>query len=313
LGLKKNESSGELMAAIRQLKAERNAVILAHNYQTEAIQQLADYVGDSLGLCYQAAKTEAEVILFCGVHFMAESAKVINPGKRVLIPDMNAGCSLSDACPAEQLAAYKAQNPDTVIVAYVNCSAAVKALCDITCTSGNAIRVVQSIPEDKKILFVPDQNLGQWVVQKTGRSLELWPGSCYVHVLFSLRAIEALCLKHPDAPIVAHPECLQAVRDRADHMCSTEQMVQFCKQHPSGTFIIVTESGMLHRLRREIPDKTFVAGPTSRCACNDCKYMKMNTLEKMYQALLNMSPEIHLPQDILVRAKIPLERMLALG
>lgn len=295
---------------ILALKRERNAVILAHNYQIEAIQQVADYVGDSLGLSYQAQAAQADVILFCGVHFMAETAKIVNPTRTVLLPDLEAGCSLSDSCPAERLAAYKAANPDVYVVAYINCSAAVKALSDVICTSGNAVKIVNQIPADKEILFVPDQNLGQWVSQKTGRKMRLWPGSCYAHVMFTTQAIEKIRAKFPGAPVVAHPECVQAVRDLADEVCSTELMVKFAKETPAKEIIVVTESGMLHRLRKDVPDKTFIAGPTDSCACNDCRFMKMNTIEKVRDALKNMSPVIDVPEAVRSAALLPIQRML---
>jgi len=299
-----------LQEDILALKQERNAVILAHNYQVDAIQQVADYVGDSLGLAYQAAGTDADVIVFCGVHFMAETAKIVNPSKTVVLPDMDAGCSLADACPADKLAAYKKANPDVVVVAYINCSAGVKALADVICTSGNAEKIIERIPEDKEILFVPDQNLGRWVAKRTGRKLLLWPGSCYIHVLFSAQALEKLKLQFPDAPIVAHPECPEAVLDRADIVCSTEKMIHFCRDNEAEKFIIVTESGIINRLRREIPGKTFIAGPTDHCACNECRFMKMNTLEKLRDCLRDLSPEITLPEDIRQKAAVPIERML---
>ncbi len=295
---------------ILRLKKERNAVILAHNYQIEPIQRIADHVGDSLGLSFEAAKANADVILFCGVHFMAETAKIVNPAKTVILPDLEAGCSLSDSCPAEKLAAYKAANPGIYVVAYINCSAAVKALSDVICTSGNAVKIVEQVPKDREILFVPDQNLGQWVARKTGRKMRLWPGSCYAHVLFSVRALEKVKLRYPDAPVVAHPECVESVRDMADEVCSTEKMVDFCRKSPAKRFIVVTETGMLHRLSRELPDKAFIAGPTDQCACNDCRYMKRNTIEKVRDALLNLKPEISLPEDIRERAYGPIRRML---
>lgn len=299
-----------LQQEILDLKRERNAVILAHNYQIAPIQEVADYVGDSLGLSYKAAETQADCIVFCGVHFMAETAKIVNPDKAVLLPDMDAGCSLSDACPADKLAAYKAKHPELYVVAYINCSAGVKALSDVICTSGNAVHIVNQIPEDREILFVPDQNLGQWVSQQTGRPMRLWPGSCYAHVLFSVRAIERIKTEFPDAPVVAHPECVQSVRDLADEVCSTEKMVHFCRETPSDTFIVVTETGMLHRLRREIPQKRFVAGPTETCACNDCRYMKMNTLEKLRDCLDHQTPHIEISESIRAAAFKPIQRML---
>jgi quinolinate synthase len=292
------------------LKRERNAVILAHNYQNEEIQRVADFVGDSLGLSYQAQAAQADVILFCGVHFMAETAKIVNPGRTVLLPDLAAGCSLADSCPADRLAAYKAAHPGVYVVAYINCSAAVKALSDVIVTSGNAQRIVQRVPADREILFVPDQNLGQWVSKKTGRAMQLWPGSCYAHVLFTTQAIERVRLKFPDAPVVAHPECVEAVRDLADEVCSTELMVKFARESRAERIIVVTESGMLHRLRREVPEKTFIAGPTDTCACNDCRFMKMNTIEKVRDALKFMRPAIEVPEDIRVAALAPIQRML---
>ena len=295
---------------ILRLKEEKNAVILCHNYQIEPIQQIADYIGDSLGLARKAATTDADIIVFCGVHFMAETAKILNPEKTVLLPDLDAGCSLSDSCPAEQLAKYKESNPDTYVVAYVNCSADVKALSDVICTSGNAVQIVNNIPNDKDILFVPDQNLGQWVIGQTGRNMQLWPGSCYAHVLFTKETIERCKLEHPDAPVVAHPECIETVRDMADEVCSTEKMVSFCLNNKAKTFIILTETGMMHRLTREIPDKTFVAGPTGHCACNDCRFMKMNTIPKLLNCLETEGPQISLPASTIEKAKIPIERML---
>ncbi|MEY4488282.1 MAG: hypothetical protein RIQ79_790 [Verrucomicrobiota bacterium] len=295
---------------ILALKRERNAVILAHNYQNEDIQRIADFVGDSLGLAYQAQAAQADVILFCGVHFMAETAKIVNPARTVLLPDLDAGCSLADSCPAERLAAYKAAHPNVYVVAYINCSAAVKALSDVIVTSGNAQKIVSRVPADRDILFVPDQNLGQWVMQRTGRKMQLWPGSCYAHVLFTTQAIERIRIQFPDAPVVAHPECVEAVRDLADEVCSTELMVKFAKNSPADRIIVVTESGMLHRLRREVPTKTFIAGPTDTCACNDCRFMKMNTIEKVRDALKFMRPELDVPEPIRSAALVPIQRML---
>jgi len=302
----------DLVEEILELKRERNAVILAHNYQVKEIQELADFVGDSLGLSYQAARTDADVIAFCGVHFMAETAKIVNPTKKVVLPDLEAGCSLSESCPADKLAAYLEHHRDKnyYVVAYINCSAGVKALSDVICTSGNAIKIVQRVPADRNILFVPDQNLGAWVMEKTGRPMELWKGNCYVHVEFTRNSIERIREEYPDAPVVAHPECTYAVRMLADEVCSTERMISYCRENPADAFIIVTESGMLHRLRRELPSKTFIPGPTDQCACADCRFMKMNTLEKLHGALLNLEPEIILPEPIRVRAELPIRRML---
>jgi quinolinate synthase len=301
-----------LAAEIKRLKKERNAVILAHNYQIAEIQELADHVGDSLGLAYRAAETEADVIAFCGVHFMGETAKIVNPGKTVVIPDLNAGCSLSDSCPPEKLAAYLEEHADKnfYVVAYINCSAGVKALSDVICTSGNAVKIVENVPADRNILFVPDENLGSWVMEQTGRPMTLWKGNCYVHVEFTRQSIERIRAEYPDAPVVAHPECTHAVRILADEVCSTEKMVGYCKNSPSETFIIVTESGMLHRLRRELPDKTFIPGPTDHCACADCRYMKMNTLDKLRDCLRDLSSQIIIPEDLRARAELPIRRML---
>ena len=300
---------------IRRLKKERNAVILAHNYQIAEIQDLADHVGDSLGLAYRAAETEADVIAFCGVHFMGETAKIVNPGKTVVIPDLDAGCSLSDSCPPERLAAYLEEHSDKnyYVVAYINCSAGVKALSDVICTSGNAVKIVESVPADRNILFVPDENLGAWVTEQTGRPMTLWKGNCYVHVEFTRQSIERIRAEYPSAPVVAHPECTHAVRILADEVCSTEKMVGYCKSSPAEAFIIVTESGMLHRLRREIPEKTFIPGPTDHCACADCRYMKMNTLDKLRDCLRDLSPQIVIPEDLRARAELPIRRMLELS
>jgi quinolinate synthase len=302
----------DLVQEIHALKRERNAVILAHNYQVKEIQEVADFVGDSLGLSIQAAGTQADVIAFCGVHFMAETAKILNPTKKVILPDLDAGCSLADACPAEALEAYLKTHADRhyYVVAYINCSAGVKALSDLICTSGNAVQLVQKIPADRNILFVPDQNLGQWVIEKTGRPMELWKGNCYVHVEFTRQSIHKIRETHPGAPVVAHPECTAAVRLLADEVCSTEKMISFCKNHSAEAFIIVTESGMLHRLRRELPDRTFIAGPTDTCACADCRFMKLNTLEKLRDALFHLEPEIVLPETVRARAEAPIRRML---
>jgi quinolinate synthetase complex, A subunit len=300
---------------IKRLKSERNAVILAHNYQDAEIQELADHVGDSLGLAYQAAETQADVIAFCGVHFMGETAKIVNPGKVVVLPDLKAGCSLSDSCPPEKLAAYLEEHAakNYYVVAYINCSAGVKALSDVICTSGNAVKIVQSVPPDRNILFVPDENLGSWVSEQTGRPMILWKGNCYVHVEFTRQSIERIRSEYPAAPVVAHPECTHAVRLLADEVCSTEKMVSYCKNSPSAAFIIVTESGMLHRLRREIPAKTFIPGPTDHCACADCRYMKMNTLEKLRDCLRDLTPQIIIPEDLRARAESPIRRMLELS
>src|SRR5581483_2545178 len=305
----------DLAEELRELKRERNAVILAHNYQRPALQDVADFVGDALGLSYAAQKTDADVILFCGVHFMAETAKIINPAKRVILPDLEAGCSLSESCPPARLKAFLEKNAakNYYVIAYINCSAGVKALSDVICTSGNAEKVVRAAPQDRQLLFVPDQNLGAWVMERTGRKRDLWQGNCYVHVEFTARSISKIREEYPDAVVVAHPECTYAVRMLADEVCSTEKMVSYCKNSPAHEFIIVTEAGMLHRLKKEIPDKIFIAGPTDNCFCGECRYMKMNTLEKAHRALLNMEPEITLPEEIRRRAERPILRMLELS
>jgi quinolinate synthase len=305
----------DLARELQALKKERNAVILAHNYQVPELQDAADFVGDSLGLSYQAAKTPADVILFCGVHFMAETAKIINPSKRVIMPDLDAGCSLSESCPPEKLEAFLKEHADRnyYVIAYINCSAGVKALSDVICTSGNADRIVRAAPVDRNILFVPDQNLGAWVSERTGRKMDLWQGNCYVHVEFTARSIGKIRETYPNAPVVAHPECTYAVRMLADEVCSTEKMVTYCKQSPAREIIVVTEAGMLHRLHKEIPGKTFIPGPTDNCFCGECRYMKMNTLEKAYDALLNMDPEIVLPEELRKRAETPILKMLELS
>ncbi|HEX8279756.1 MAG TPA: quinolinate synthase NadA [Chthoniobacterales bacterium] len=305
----------DLVEEIAELKRERNAVILAHNYQVREIQEIADYVGDSLGLSYKAAETDADVILFCGVHFMAETAKIINPAKRVLLPELDAGCSLSESCPPEKLAAFLEQHREKnyYVIAYINCSAGVKALSDVICTSGNADRIVNAAPPDRNILFVPDQNLGAWVTERTGRKMDLWQGNCYVHVEFTARSINRIREQFPSAPLVAHPECTYAVRMLADEVCSTEKMVTYCRQSPAHDIIVVTEAGMLHRLNREIPGKNFIPGPTDNCFCAECRFMKMNTLEKAHAALLNMSPEITLDESLRKRAEAPILRMLELS
>lgn len=302
----------DLKEEILALKKARNAVILVHNYQTGDIQDLGDYVGDSLGLAYQAKETDADVIVFCGVHFMAETAKIVNPGKIVVLPDADAGCSLEQSCPAPQLEAFLKANAEKnyYVIAYINCSGGVKALCDVICTSGNAVKIVNQAPLDRPILFVPDENLGAWVMEQTGRKMDLWKGNCYVHVEFTRDSINRIKAQYPDALVVAHPECTQAVRLLADEVCSTEKMVTYVKNAPVKNIIVVTESGMLHRLRKEAPDKNLIAGPTDRCACADCRYMKMNTLEKLRNCLDTLQPRVEMEESIRKRAELPLLRML---
>ena len=308
-------SSLDLKQEILDLKKSRNAVILAHNYQSAEIQDVADYVGDSLGLAYHAKETDADVIAFCGVHFMAETAKIVNPEKIVVLPDKDAGCSLEQSCPAEQLEAFLNANKEKnyYVIAYINCSGAVKALCDVICTSGNAVKIVNKAPKDRPILFVPDENLGAWVMEQTGRKMDLWKGNCYVHVEFTRESIQRIKSEYPDALVVAHPECTQAVRLLADEVCSTEKMVDYCKNAPVKNIIVVTESGMLHRLRKECPGKNLIPGPTDRCACADCRYMKMNSMEKLMRCLRDLSPRVEMPEHLRARAEIPLLRMLELS
>ena len=305
----------DLAAEILRLKRERNAVILAHNYQIEEIQNVADFVGDSLGLSQKAAETDADVIVFCGVHFMGETAKILSPAKTVVIPDMEAGCSLSDSCPADKLEAFLNEHAEKnyYVIAYINCSAGVKALADVICTSGNAVKIVEAAPKDRPVLFVPDQNLGAWVTEKTGRPMDLWQGSCYVHMEYTRDSISRAKQEHPDALVVAHPECPQAVRLLADEVCSTEKMVSFCRNSPAKAFVIVTEEGLLHRLRREIPGKIFIPGPTDTCACAECRYMKRNTMEKLYLCLRDLKPEILLDEELRAKAEKSVRRMLELS
>jgi quinolinate synthase len=298
---------------ILALKKKLNAVILAHNYQYPEIQEVADFVGDSLGLSQQAAKTSAEVIVFCGVHFMAETAKILNPNKIVVLPDKDAGCSLEASCPAPKLAQLQATNPNFYTVTYINCSAEVKALSDVICTSGNAVKIVNASPKDRDLLFVPDENLGAWVIEQTGRPMTLWRGNCYAHVEFTHASIMKIRSEFPDAPIVAHPECTTAVRMLADEVCSTEKMVAFCKNSKAKQIIIATEAGMLHRLKKECPDKTFIPAPTDSCRCNECKFMKMNTLEKVYDCMVNLAPRVELSEEIIRKARLPIERMLEIS
>jgi len=307
------EKLGALAREIVQLKKNLNAVILAHNYQVPEIQDVADYVGDSLGLSQQAAKTEAEVIVFCGVHFMAETAKILNPHKIVVLPDKDAGCSLESSCPAEKLKALQETNPNFYTIAYINCSAEVKALSDVLCTSGNAVRIVNAAPKDRDMLFVPDENLGSWVMEQTGRPMTLWKGNCYVHVEWTHQAITRIRNEFPDAPLVAHPECTKAVRMLANEVCSTEKMVDYCKKSSAKEIIIATEAGMLHRLKKECPDKTFIPAPTENCRCNECRFMKMNDLEKLYNCMSDLQPRVELSPELIRRARLPIDRMLEIS
>jgi quinolinate synthase len=315
------ETFTPLAEEISILKKRLNAVILAHNYQVPEIQDVADFVGDSLGLSQEAARTSADVIVFCGVHFMAETAKILNPHKIVVLPDRDAGCSLEESCPAPKLEALQKTNPNFWTIAYINCSAAVKALCDVIVTSGNAERIVRAAPKDKDLLFVPDENLGQWVMEQTGRPMTLWKGNCYAHIEFQRDQVLAARRQFPDAKIVVHPESLREVRELADAVCSTEKMITYCKNNPARRFIIVTESGIIHRMKKACPDKEFLCAPvfdalrapTDNCRCSECKFMKMNTLQKVRDCMKNLHPRVELPVEILERARLPIDRMLEIS
>ena len=309
-----NHAPHDLPAAISALKQERKAVILAHYYQDEAVQDIADFIGDSLELSRKAAATDAEVIVFCGVHFMAETAKILSPAKTVLLPDLDAGCSLADACPAEEFAAFRAEHPDHIAVSYINCSAAVKALSDLICTSSNAVDLVKQLPADRPILFAPDQNLGRWVQRQSGRQLTLWPGSCIVHETFSEQALLQLKLEHPEAEVLAHPECQQHLLDLADFIGSTSALLRRAEASPATSFIVLTEPGILHQMRLKVPGKSFYEVPGSDgCSCNACPYMRLNTLEKVWQCLDLMEPEIVMDEALRLKALAPIEKMLAMS
>src|SRR5215813_3967227 len=315
------EQRDTLTREIFILKKQLNAVILAHNYQVPEIQDVADFVGDSLGLSQEAAQTSAYVIVFCGVHFMAETAKILNPEKIVVLPDKDAGCSLEESCPADKLEALQKTNPNFWTIAYINCSADVKALCDVICTSGNAVKIVNAAPKDKDLLFVPDENLGAWVMEQTGRPMTLWRGNCYAHVEFRRDSLLKMREAFPEAKIVVHPESLREVRDLADAICSTEKMITYCKSSPAKQFVVVTESGIIHRMQKECPDKEFICAPTfdvmkvptDRCRCSECKYMKMNTLQKVRDCMAKLSPHVELPKEIIERARLPIDRMLEIS
>ena len=307
-------STSELPGAIRELARRRNAVILAHYYQDDAIQDLADFIGDSLELSRKAASTEADVIVFCGVHFMAETAKILNPGKTVVVPDLEAGCSLADTCPADAFARFRAEHPDHLVVSYINCSAAVKAQSDLICTSSNAVDLINQLPADQPILFAPDENLGRWVQARSGRELTLWPGSCQVHVAFSEQALLRLKLEHPEAEVLAHPECQQHLLDLADFIGSTSALLRRAESSEAGSFIVLTEPGILHQMRQKAPGKRFFEVPgADGCSCNACPYMRLNTLEKLWHCLETLQPAIELDEQLRLRALAPIERMLAMS
>lgn len=304
----------DLFAEIERLKKEKNAIILAHYYQDPDIQDIADYIGDSLGLSQEAAKTEADIIVFAGVHFMAETAKILSPNKTVLLPDLKAGCSLADSCPPHLFKKFKENYPDHLVITYVNCTAELKALSDIVCTSTNAVQIVESLPKDQKIIFGPDKNLGAWVAKKTGRDLVLWNGACMVHEIFSREKITKLKERHPKAKFIAHPECEEAVLQMADYIGSTTGLLKYSIANEATEFIVATESGIIHQMEKASPSKTFIpAPPNNNCACNDCPYMKRNTLEKLYLCIKNGLPEVNVPLEIIDKARKPIERMLEIS
>lgn len=304
----------DFTAEIKRLKRQKNAVLLAHYYQEEAIQNLADYLGDSLFLAQKAAKVDAEIIVFAGVHFMAETAKIVNPSKKVLLPDLKAGCSLADSCPPKEFAAFKQQYPEAVVVTYINCSAKIKALSDIVCTSSNAIEIINSIPADRQIIFAPDKNLGRYLIKKTGRKMMLWDGACIVHEAFSFDKIVQLAKEHPKAKFIAHPESESQVLDIAHYIGSTSGLLNFVQVDPTETFIVATEAGILYEMQKRCPTKQFIPAPVEddSCACSECAFMKLNTLEKLYACLKNETPEILLSKSLIEQAKKPIDRMLAI-
>ncbi|MBY0349073.1 MAG: quinolinate synthase NadA [Hydrotalea flava] len=304
----------DLFQEIEQLKKHKNAIILAHYYQEPDIQDIADYIGDSLGLAKQASQTDAAIILFAGVHFMAETAKILNPDKKVLLPDLKAGCSLADSAPTELFKQFKAKHPDHVVISYINCTAEIKALSDIICTSGNAEKIITDLPPDTPILFAPDKNLGSYLNKKTGRNMLLWNGACQVHEIFSVEKITRLKIRHPEAKLLAHPECEESVLAMADFIGSTTQLLKYSHTDSAQSYIVATETGILHQMQKDNPGKAFIpAPPNNNCACNDCPYMKLNTLEKVYNTLLYELPEITMEEDLRIAAKKPLDRMLAIS
>jgi quinolinate synthase len=304
----------DLFEEIKNLKKEKNAILLAHYYQDEDIQDIADYIGDSLGLAREAEKTNADIIVFSGVHFMAETAKILNPSRKVLIPDLKAGCSLSDSCPPKLFKKFKEDHPDHIVISYINCSAEIKALSDVICTSSNAKSIVESFPEDQPIIFAPDKNLGAYINKISKRNMLLWNGACMVHEIFSLEKITKLKVRHPKAKLIAHPECEESILRIADMIGSTTQLLKYTQNDKSSEYIIATESGILHQMIKLSPDKTFIpAPPENNCACNDCPHMKLNTLEKIYTCLVNEQPEIILEESLRLAAKKPIDKMLELS
>ncbi|MCX6277398.1 MAG: quinolinate synthase NadA [Bacteroidetes bacterium] len=304
----------KLIERIQRLKRDKNAVILAHYYQVPEIQDVADFVGDSLGLSQNALNTNASIIVFAGVHFMAETAKILNPNKKVLIPDLMAGCSLADSCPADKFASFKKMNPDHLVISYINCSAAVKTMSDVICTSSNAITIVESFPKEQKLIFAPDKNLGRYINAKTGRNMLLWDGSCEVHDMIKVEAVIKMKADNPDALLIAHPECKAIILELADYIGSTTGLLNFTEKNSATKFIVATETGILHQMKKTSPYKEFLIVPSdSTCSCNDCPYMKMNTIEKLYNCLKTEIPEITLPEDVIEMAKKPIMRMLELS
>ncbi len=301
----------DIIEKIQHLKKQKNAVILAHYYQIPEIQELADYVGDSLGLAQKAVKSDSKIILFAGVHFMAETAKILNPETKVLLPDLEAGCSLAESCPRDKFADFKTQHPDHIVISYINCTADIKTMSDVICTSGNAVQLVESFPQSQKIIFAPDKNLGGYINKITGRDMVLWDGTCEVHDILSTEAIIKMKIDNPDAKLVAHPECKAAVLELADFVGSTTAMLKFTMKDDSKKYIVATETGILHQMHKNSPEKEFLIVPTDEtCSCNDCPYMKLNTLEKIYLSLQNEQPEIILDKDVMEKAKVPIVRML---
>ncbi len=304
----------DLFAAIENLKKQLNAVILAHYYQEPDIQDIADFIGDSLQLAKAAASTNADVIVFAGVHFMAETAKILNPNKMVLLPDLSAGCSLADSCPPEAFAAFKAAHPDHLVISYINCSAEIKAMSDIICTSSNAVKIVQQIPKDVPIIFAPDRNLGRYVMEQTKRDMVLWQGSCIVHETFSEKKIVELKIAHPEAEAIAHPECEAAVLRHANFIGSTAALLKYCQESQAQEFIVATEPGIIHQMQKAAPHKRFIpAPPTNNCDCNQCPFMRLNTLEKLYLAMKNRAPEITMSEETRLAALRPIQRMLEMS
>jgi quinolinate synthase len=301
----------DLFEEIEKLKEEKNAIILAHYYQEPDIQDIADYIGDSLGLSQEAAKTDADIIVFAGVHFMAETAKMLSPEKKVLLPDLKAGCSLADSAPAPLFRKWKEKYPDHVVVSYINCTAEFKTMTDICCTSSNAVHVIKSIPEDKPIIFAPDRNLGQYLIKKTGREMVLWNGTCMVHEIFSDEKITKLLLRHPDAKFIAHPECEAHILEKADFIGSTSKLLNYTKESEAQEFIVATESGIIYQMQKASPEKTFIpAPPNNTCACNECPHMRRNTLEKLYLCMKFEVPEITLPQWVIEQGRASIDRMM---